>query len=80
MSDLESIISNPKDVREVKRAVAVKMVEEGLKSANTYKVLKVSVAFVSKRKIIYERIRERNVCGQDIKGVKDISVNLRRMQ
>ena len=54
MSDLESIISNSKDVREVKRAVAVKMVEEGLKSVNVCKVLKVSVAFVSKWKIIYE--------------------------
>jgi len=41
-------------VREVKRAVAVKMVEEGLKSVNACKVLKVSVAFVSKWKIIYE--------------------------
>jgi transposase len=54
MSDLESVISNSTDVREVKRAVAVKMVEEGLKSVNACKVLKVSVAFVSKWKIIYE--------------------------
>lgn len=30
------------------------MAEEGLKSANACKVLKVSVAFVSNRKIIYE--------------------------
>jgi transposase len=54
MSDLESVISNSTDVREVKRAVAVKMVEEGLKSVNACKVLKVSVAFVSKWKILYK--------------------------
>ncbi len=54
MSDSESIISNSKDVREVERAAAVKTVEEGLKSVNVCKVLKVSAAFVSNRKIIYE--------------------------
>jgi len=52
MSDLEKFISNSEKVREVKRAVAVKMVEEGLKPVTACKVLKISDAFVSNRKIV----------------------------
>ena len=54
MSDLESVISNSKDVREVKRAVALKMTEEGMKPGEVSKILKVSDAFMSKWKIIYK--------------------------
>jgi putative transposase len=52
MSDLESFISNSDIVREVERAVAVKTVEEGLKPLTACKVLKISDASVSKRKIV----------------------------
>lgn len=54
MSDLENVIINSTDVREVKRAIAVKMDEDGLKPASACKILKVSTAFVSKWKILYK--------------------------
>jgi len=54
MSVLEKIISNSKNVREVKRAIAVKMVRAGLKLREACEILKVSDAFVSKWKIVYE--------------------------
>ena len=54
MSDLESFIGNSENVREVERAIAVKMVEEGLKPVTACEILKISNAFVSKWKIVYE--------------------------
>jgi putative transposase len=55
MLNSEKIISSSKDVREVKRAIAVQMVSAGLKLREASEILKVSDAFVSKWKIIYEK-------------------------
>ncbi len=55
MLNSEKIISSSKDVREVKRALAVQMVMAGLKLREACEILKVSDAFVSKWKIIYEK-------------------------
>jgi len=54
MSESESFISNSKDVREVKRAASVRMIEEGLKGVTVCKVLIISNAFVSKWKKVYK--------------------------
>lgn len=55
MQNPEDIINKSEDVRELKRALAVNMSEEGMKVSDICRGLKVSVPYVSKRKIIYER-------------------------
>ncbi len=54
MNSLDEIINESKDVREVKRALSVKMVEEGLPPARVSALLNVSLPYVSKWKGIYE--------------------------
>lgn len=54
MTSLDEIINGSKDVREVKRALSVKMVEQGLPPAKVSALLNVSLPFVSKWKGIYE--------------------------
>ena len=55
MLNLEDIINMSEDVRELKRACAVKMYAEGVETGRICEVLKVSDSYVSKWKIIYER-------------------------
>jgi len=55
MLNLEDIINKSKDVRELKRAYAVSMYAEGIKTDRICEILKVSDSYVSNRKIIYER-------------------------
>ena len=55
MLNLEDIINNSEDVRELKRALAVSMRTEGTDVSDICKGLKVSDSYVSNRKIIYER-------------------------
>jgi putative transposase len=54
MNSLDEIINGSKDVREVKRALSVKMVEEGLSPTRVSALLNVSLPYVSKWKGIYE--------------------------
>lgn len=54
MNSLDEIINESKDVREVKRALSVKMVEAGLPPAKVSVLLNVSLPYVSKWKGIYE--------------------------
>ena len=54
MNSLDEIIDGPKDVREVKRALSVKMVEQGQTPAKVSALLNVSLSYVSKWKGIYE--------------------------
>ena len=54
MNSLDEIINESKDVREVKRALSVKMVKEGLAPAKVSALLNVSLPYVSKWKGIYE--------------------------
>lgn len=54
MNSLDEIINESKDVREVKRALSVKMVEEGLPPAKVSVLLNVSLPYVSKWTGIYE--------------------------
>ena len=54
MNSLDEIINGSKDVREVKRALSVKMVEQGLPPARVSVLLNVSLPYVSKWKGIYE--------------------------
>ena len=53
MLRLEDIIDS-KDGRELKRAIAVKMILQGFKTGDICDLLEVSDAFVSKWKIVYE--------------------------
>ncbi len=55
MLSLEEIIANSKDAREVKRAVAVRMLEQGFLVKEIETVLQVSDSFISKWKLIYQR-------------------------
>ena len=55
MQNLEDIINNSEDVRELKRACAVSMYAEGVEIKIICEVLKVSDSYVSKWKIIYEK-------------------------
>jgi len=55
MLSLEEIIANSKDAREVKRAVAVKMLEQGFLVKEIEAVLQVSDSFISKWKLIYQK-------------------------
>ncbi len=54
MQDLDEIINGATDVREVKRALSVKMERSGVTSAQICQVLNVSVQYVSKWKGRYE--------------------------
>ncbi len=54
MLNLEEIIANSKDTREVKRALAVKMLIQGFSVSQVEGVLQVSDSFISKWKLIYE--------------------------
>ena len=54
MQDLDEIINEAKDAREVKRAVSVKMSTQGFSPAQICQVLNVSLQYVSKWKGRYE--------------------------
>ena len=54
MLSLEEIIVNSKDTREVKRALAVKMVMSGISVKEIEAILLVSDSFISKWKLSYE--------------------------
>ena len=54
MNSLDEIINGSKDGREVKRALSVKMVEEGVSPTKVSALLNVSRPYVSKWKGIYE--------------------------
>ncbi len=54
MLNLEEIIANSKDTREVKRALAVKMIVQGFEGYQIEGILQVSSSFISKWKLIYE--------------------------
>jgi transposase len=56
MKSLDEMIDESKDVREVKRALSVKMVEHGLTPATVSVLLNVSVQYVSKWKVTYEGV------------------------
>lgn len=55
MLNLEDIINSSEDVRELKRACAVRMYAEGADTDMICKGLNVSDSYVSKWKIVYER-------------------------
>jgi transposase len=54
MQDLDEIIEEAKDGREVKRAVSVKMSAQGFSPSQICQVLNVSLQYVSKWKGLYE--------------------------
>jgi transposase len=54
MKDLDEIINEAQDAREVKRAVSVKMSVQGFSSVQICQVLNVSLQYVSKWKGLYE--------------------------
>lgn len=54
MNSLDEIINESKEVREVKRAVSVKMVRNGMAPADICAILNVSPQYVSKWKVKYE--------------------------
>ena len=54
MHDLDEIINEARDAREVKRAVSVKMSAQGFSPAQICQVLNVSLQYVSKWKGLYE--------------------------
>jgi putative transposase len=54
MQRLDEIINESKDTREVKRALSVKMVSNGIAPATISQVLNVSLQYVSKWKTVYE--------------------------
>ena len=54
MHDIDAIINEATDAREVKRAVSVKMGQQGLSPAQICQVLNVSLQSVSKGKGQYE--------------------------
>ena len=54
MTSLDEIINASKDVREVKRALSVKMLQHGIAPAQIHSLLNVSVQYVSKWKAQYE--------------------------
>ena len=54
MQDLDEIINEARDAREVKRAVSVKMSTQGFSPAQICQVLNVSLQYVSKWKGLYE--------------------------
>jgi transposase len=54
MQDLDEIINEARDAREVKRAVSVKMSAQGFSAAQICQVLNVSPQYVSKWNGLYE--------------------------
>ena len=54
MHDIDEIINEARDAREVKRAVSVKMGPQGFSPAQICQVLNVSLQYVSKWKGLYE--------------------------
>ena len=54
MNSLDEIIDTSNDVREVKRALSVKMVLQGMSVAAVSELLNVSMQYVSKWKVKYE--------------------------
>src|SRR5258708_464810 len=54
MQSLEDIITKSQDIREVKRALSVKMGLSGINAATISQVLNVSLPYVSKWKTVYE--------------------------
>ncbi len=54
METIDEIINESKDVREVKRAICIKMLGEEIKPEDISKLLNVSIQWVSKWKIKYE--------------------------
>ena len=54
MQDIDEIINEARDAREVKRAVSVKMGRQGVRPAQICAVLNVSLQYVSKWKGQYE--------------------------
>ena len=54
MTSLDEIINTSQDVREVKRALSVKMLQEGIVPQQIHRLLNVSVQYVSKWKTRYE--------------------------
>ena len=54
MDDIDEIINEARDAREVKRAVSVKMSAQGFSPAQICQVLNVSLQYVSKWKGLYE--------------------------
>ena len=54
MKSLDEMIDETRDVREMKRALSVKMVEKGISPAVVSELLNVSAQYVSKWKVMYE--------------------------
>src|SRR5881296_2433080 len=54
MTSVDEIINESKDVREVKRALSVKMVNQGITPVQISNILNVSVQYVSKWKVKYD--------------------------
>ena len=54
MKSLDELINESRDVREVKRALSVKMLKNGASATAISELLNVSVQYVSKWKVIYE--------------------------
>ena len=54
MTSLDEIISTSKDVREVTRALSVKMIPQGLSPSQISTLLNVSLQYISKWKVSYE--------------------------
>ena len=55
MQDLEEMIAQCEEVREMKRALSVKMVLQGIATAQVCELLEVSPQYVSKWRVRYER-------------------------
>ena len=53
MTSLDEIITESKDVREVKRAVSVKMLQQGIPAAKISMILNVSLQYISQWKTVY---------------------------
>lgn len=53
MTSLDAIINESKDVREVKRALSVKMIQQGMPTLQISTLLNVSLQYISKWKIAY---------------------------
>jgi putative transposase len=54
MTSLDEVINTSQDVREVKRALSVKMLQSGIIPGQIHRLLNVSVQYVSKWKTQYE--------------------------
>ena len=54
MKSLDELINESRDVREVKRALSVKMLKNGVSATAVSELLNVSLQYVSKWKVIYD--------------------------